>query len=99
VHVPHIINEVVIKDFLFPGSCFPSTQRCKSPQTPPLFPPSPPPLSPLLQSVGFLKVGATCNLESRRPTILICMNTNDFLSQGSLGSLDIFGVFERMLLV
>jgi hypothetical protein len=41
--------------------------------------PDPP---PLLQSEGFLKVEATYNLQSRRPTILTFMNTNDFLFQG-----------------
>jgi len=46
---------------------------------------SPTPPAPLLQSEGFLKVKATYNLESRRPTILIFMNTNDFLFQGSTG--------------
>jgi len=57
--------------------------------------PSPCPPPQLLQSVGFLKVGATCKLESCRPTILICMNSNDFLFQGSLGWLDIFGVLKE----
>jgi hypothetical protein len=40
------------------------------------------PQHPLLQSEGFLKVEATYNLQSRRPTILTFMNTNDFLFQG-----------------
>jgi len=70
---------------------FSSTQRCTSPRTPPLRPLFP----PLLQSEGFLNVEATYNLESRRPTILIFMNTNDFLFQGSLGWLDIFGVSKE----
>jgi hypothetical protein len=83
VHDPLIINEVVNQGFSFPRfmfSCNPKMQ--KSPYSPPLLPPSPP---HLLKSEGFLKVEATYKLKSRWPTILICMNSNKFLFQGSLG--------------
>jgi len=58
--------------FFFRVHVSPHPNMQKSPNLPPL----------LLQSEGFLKVEATYNLQSRRPTILIFMNTNDFLFQG-----------------
>ncbi len=85
MHVPCIIIEVSrkLRIFFFRVHVFP---RPKDAKVPDLRPPH-----PLLQSEGFLKVEATYNLQSRRPTILIFMNTNDFLFQG--GSVGWFGYF------